>query len=112
LGEIEAVLSQHPEIEAAVAIALEDDSRDKTLVAYVVPKNIGLVNNSELILQLRQFLEARLPQQMIPSALMALHALPLSPSGKIDKRALPEIQDAPKEFIPPQTLTEKTIATI
>lgn len=112
LGEIEAVLSQHPEIEAAVAIALEDDSRDKTLVAYVVPKNLGLVNNSELILQLRQFLEAKLPQQMIPSALMALHALPLTPSGKIDKRALPEIQDAPREFIPPQTLTEKTVATI
>jgi amino acid adenylation domain-containing protein len=112
LGEIEALLSQHPEIEAAVAKIIEDDSRDKTLVAYVVPKNIALVNNSEFILQLRQFLEARLPQQMIPSALMALNAFPLTPSGKIDKRALPEIKDAPGEFIPPQTLTEKTVAVI
>lgn len=112
LGEIEAVLNQHPEIDTAVANVLKDDSGDKTLLAYVVPKNISLVNDSGLILQLRQFLEARLPQQMIPSALMSLPALPLTPSGKIDKRALPEIQDTPREFIPPQTVTEKTIAVI
>ncbi|MGL5079476.1 MAG: AMP-binding enzyme, partial [Waterburya sp.] len=60
MGEIETVLSQHPEIETAVVITLQDDSVDKTLVAYVVPKNSSLVNNSELILQLRQFLEDRL----------------------------------------------------
>ena len=112
LGEIETVLSQHPEIESAVAIAREEDSETKTLVAYVVPKNLNLVNNHELILELREFLEARLPQQMIPSALMSLNALPLTPSGKIDRRALPEIQDAPREFIPPQTETEKTVAAI
>lgn len=112
LSEIETVLNQHPEIEAAVAITLEDDSEDKTLVAYVIPKNIGLVNNSKFIQQLRQFLEVRLPQQMIPSALMSLSAFPLTPSGKIDRRALPEIQDAPREFIPPQTETEKTVAAI
>jgi amino acid adenylation domain-containing protein len=112
LGEIEAVLTQHPEIEAAVAKVIEDDSGDKTLAAYVVPKKIALVNNSKLILQLRRFLEARLPQQMIPSALMSLSVFPLTPSGKIDRRALPEIQDAPREFIPPQTETEKTIAAI
>lgn len=112
LGEIEAVLNQHPEIDTAVAIALEDDSGDKTLLAYVVPRNMSLVNDSQLILQLRQFLEARLPLQMIPSALMFLPALPLTPSGKIDRRALPKIQDTPREFIPPQTVTEKTVAAI
>ena len=111
LGEIEAVLTQHPLIEAAVAKILED-AGDKTLVAYVVSKNFSLVNNSQLIQQLRQFLEARLPQQMIPSALMCLSALPLTPSGKIDRGALPEIEDTPREFIPPQTVTEKTVAAI
>ena len=111
LGEIEAVLTQHPLIEAAVAKILEDTG-DKTLVAYVVSKNFSLVNNSQLIQQLRQFLEARLPQQMIPSALMCLSALPLTPSGKIDRGALPEIEDTPREFIPPQTVTEKTVAAI
>ncbi|ELS00502.1 amino acid adenylation enzyme/thioester reductase family protein [Xenococcus sp. PCC 7305] len=112
LGEIETVLTQHQEIEMAVAIARSDDSGTKTLVAYVVPKDSSLVNNRELILELRQFLETRLPKQMIPSALMSLTALPLTPSGKIDKRALPEIQDAPREFIAPQTETEKTVAAI
>ena len=111
LGEIEAVLNQHSLIESAVAKILED-AGDKTLVAYVVPKNFSLVNNSQLIQQLRQFLEARLPQQMIPSALMCLSALPLTPSGKIDRGALPEIEDTPREFIPPQTVTEKTVAAI
>ena len=112
LGEIETVLSQHPEIETGVVKVREDDTGDKTLVAYVVPKNSNLVNNSELILQLRQFLEARLPKQMLPSALMSLSSLPLTPSGKIDRQALPEIPDTPREFIPPQTETEKTVATI
>ncbi|MBE9167116.1 non-ribosomal peptide synthetase [Pleurocapsales cyanobacterium LEGE 06147] len=112
LGEIETVLSQHPEIEAAVAIALEDDSGDKTLVAYVVAHNTSLVSDRELILQLRQFLEERLPKQMIPSALMSLPAFPLTPSGKIDRRAFPKIENTPKEFIPPKTVTEKTVAAI
>ncbi|MEO0836740.1 MAG: non-ribosomal peptide synthetase, partial [Cyanobacteria bacterium J06642_3] len=112
LGEIEAVLHQHPEIETAVVITPEDNSGNKTLVAYVVPKNISLVNDRGLIQQLRQFLETRLPQQMMPSAMMSLSSLPLTPSGKIDRRALPEIQDAPREFIPPQTATEKTVAAI
>ncbi|MGL6342698.1 MAG: AMP-binding protein, partial [Waterburya sp.] len=112
LGEIETVLSQHPEIETAVVIILADDLGDKTLVAYVVPKNSSLVNNSELILQLRQFLEDRLPKQMIPSALMSLPSLPLTPSGKIDRQALPKLEATPREFIPPQTATEKTVAAI
>ena len=112
LGEVESVLIQHPEIATAVAKIITDDSGDKTLAAYVVPKNSDLVNNNGLIQRLRQFLEARLPQQMIPSALMSLTAFPLTPSGKIDRHALPAIEDTPREFIPPQTETEKTIAAI
>ncbi|AFZ36195.1 amino acid adenylation domain protein [Stanieria cyanosphaera PCC 7437] len=112
LGEIETVLSQYPEIKEAVALVVEDDSEDKKLVAYVVPHHNNLVNNRELIPQLRQFLEARLPKQMIPSALMALPSFPLTPSGKIDRRALPAIEATSKEFLPPQTETEKTIAAI
>ncbi len=112
LGEIETILSQHPEIKEAVALVVEDNSEDKKLVAYVVPHHPNLVNNRELIPQLRQFLEARLPKQMIPSALMALPSFPLTPSGKIDRRALPAIEATPKEFLPPQTETEKTVAAI
>ncbi|BAU65715.1 peptide synthetase [Stanieria sp. NIES-3757] len=112
LGEIETVLSQYPDIKEAVALVVEDNSEDKKLVAYVVPHHNNLVNNRELIPQLRQFLEARLPKQMIPSALMALPSFPLTPSGKIDRRALPAIEATPKEFLPPQTETEKTVAAI
>jgi acyl-CoA synthetase (AMP-forming)/AMP-acid ligase II len=96
LGEIEAVLAQHPGVRETVVLAstaqedLADDpaapSRaDKHLVAYVVLDQAVAPTPQEM----RRFLGEKLPQYMIPAAFVALDAFPLTPNGKIDRRALP-----------------------
>lgn len=89
LGEIEAALAEHPSVSEAVVIACKD-SGDKHLVAYLVPRNADEVITSEV----REFLQQRLPDYMVPSVFVVLEALPLSPMGKVDRHALP----APGEF--------------
>jgi len=88
LGEIEAALTQHAGVREAVVVA-QKDSGDKHLVAYLVPRN-GNLRTEEV----REFLQTRLPEYMMPSVFMTLEALPLSPVGKVDRRALP----APSEI--------------
>ncbi|MFN6442085.1 MAG: amino acid adenylation domain-containing protein, partial [Nostoc sp. DedSLP01] len=85
LGEIEAVLSQHSDVEASCAIAREDIPGNKYLVAYIVPQEEQTLSVSEL----RSFLKEKLPEYMVPSAIVILDALPLTPNGKLDRRALP-----------------------
>lgn len=84
LGEIEAALIGHPDVKNAVVIARQDGPGQKKLLAYVVPKN-GTYSAAEL----RSYLEQKLPPYMLPSALMSLEVLPLSPNGKVDRGALP-----------------------
>ena len=111
LGEIEAVLSQHNYVETTCVIAREDSPGIKRLVAYIVPpKNVTPSTN-----QLRQFLKARLPDYMIPSAFVTLEALPLTPNGKLDHRALPEPNlrgEIELNFVAPRNLEEEILATI
>jgi amino acid adenylation domain-containing protein/thioester reductase-like protein len=85
LGEIETVLRQRPEIKEAVVVAREDIRQDKRLVAYFV---VG-ANSSPSINELRAFLAQKLPEYMIPSAFVRLEAIPLTPNGKVNRRALP-----------------------
>ena len=86
LGEIEAALLEHPAIHLCTVIACEDEAADKRLVAYIVLRDSGtLVNNGEF----RKFLHDKLPHYMVPSAFVAIHELPLTPSGKIDRAKLP-----------------------
>jgi amino acid adenylation domain-containing protein len=121
LGEIEAVLRQHPLVADAVVAVREDIPGHKQLVSYVVPRiEDGSTGTSEPLSashdELRRFLQERLPEYMIPAAFMAIQAVPLSPNGKADRRALP----APEILRPqlnatytaPQTTIERMIASI
>jgi aspartate racemase len=85
LGEIEAVLSQHPTVRETVVIIREDVMGEKRLVAYVVPSQKPAIRSSEL----RTFLRQKLPEYMIPSRFVFLECLPLTPNGKIDRCTLP-----------------------
>ncbi|HEX6745683.1 MAG TPA: amino acid adenylation domain-containing protein [Longimicrobium sp.] len=82
-GEIEARLAEHPGVREAVVLAREDTPGDRRLVAYVVG---GEAASAEA---LRAHLGAALPAYMVPSAFVRLDAFPLTPTGKLDRRALP-----------------------
>ena len=86
MGEVEAALAQHPGIQEPVVVVKDDDAGGKQLVAYVVPAR----KPGPGALELRNFLKARVPDYMIPSAFVALEVLPLTPNGKVDKKALPD----------------------
>jgi amino acid adenylation domain-containing protein len=108
-GEIEAALESHPGVRTAVVIAREDRPGDKRLVAYVVPGGEGLEPA-----ELRRMLQAKLPQFMVPSAIVLLEALPLTAHGKIDRGALPA-PDAARdraELVPPRTPLEEQVADL
>jgi enterobactin synthetase component F len=109
LGEIEAALRREPAIAHAVVVAREDRPGDRRLVAYVVPR----ANASIAIGALRARLGDRLPDYMVPSAVVVLDALPLSRNGKLDRAALPPParDDAPRGR-PPSSATERRIAAI
>ncbi|HEV7516642.1 MAG TPA: amino acid adenylation domain-containing protein, partial [Thermoanaerobaculia bacterium] len=86
LGEIEAALESHPAIGAAAALVRDDPPGERRLVAYLVPRPGREIPAAE---ELRSFLADRLPEAMLPTAMVELAALPLTPSGKLDRRALP-----------------------
>lgn len=85
IGEVEAVLCQHPQVRETAVIVSEDSSGNKRLVAYIVAQEQVSTN------QLRRFLKEKLPNFMIPSAFVNLKTLPLTPNGKVDRRALPAL---------------------
>jgi amino acid adenylation domain-containing protein len=84
LGEIEAVLAKHPLVQSAVVIVREDIPGDKRLVAYVVPSGTSISGAL-----LKDLVQQRLPEYMVPSAFVQVEALPLNPNGKINRRLLP-----------------------
>jgi amino acid adenylation domain-containing protein len=85
LGEVETALTEHPDVTACVVTTTGTESGDKRLTAYFVPAR-GL----ELtVTKLREFLKQKLPDYMIPACFISLEALPISPNGKVDRRALP-----------------------
>ncbi|MFE0179163.1 amino acid adenylation domain-containing protein, partial [Streptomyces sp. NPDC059002] len=89
LAEVESALTAHPEVDSAVAVVREDRDGDQRLVAYVVPGS-GTAGATELDLTaLTDLVRGRLPEYMVPSALVPLAELPTTPSGKLDRAALP-----------------------
>ncbi|MGF1937819.1 MAG: non-ribosomal peptide synthetase [Nostoc sp. ChiQUE02] len=114
LGEIEEKLSQHPSMKQVAVIAREDVAGDNRLVAYVVLYS-SQESQSKSISSLRQFLQQQLPDYMIPSSFVVLEALPLSPNGKVDRRALPVPEIRPADlpnFVAPRTPIEEMLASI
>ncbi|MEH2136767.1 non-ribosomal peptide synthase/polyketide synthase [Nostoc sp.] len=111
LGEIEAVLSQYKHIQASCAIAREDTPGDKRLVAYIVPQP----EQTPTVNVLRQFLKSKLPEYMVPSAIVILESLPLTPNGKVDRRALPAPEPSSElleKYVAPRTPIEEILALI
>jgi amino acid adenylation domain-containing protein len=111
LGEIEAALRQHGAV-ADAAVAVRDGSGGhRRLVAYVVGRQ-----ESVPVAELVEFLRTRLPAYMVPAVLTVLPALPLTPSGKLDRRALPapseERPDLRSAYAAPQTASEEAMARI
>lgn len=85
LGEIEAALAEHKDVSECVVIVIRDDFGDNRLVAYFSPAKEG----DTTIDGLRDFLKQKLPDYMVPATFIPLDSLPLSPNGKVDRRALP-----------------------
>ena len=83
-GEIEVVLSGHPTVRE-VAVVAAGQTSDRSLVAYVVPREATSPTTAEL----RRYLTERLPAHMIPSAFVVVESLPLTPNGKLDRQRLP-----------------------
>ncbi|MFN6486361.1 MULTISPECIES: non-ribosomal peptide synthetase [unclassified Nostoc] len=111
LGEIEALITFHPAIWESIVTVREDEPGDKRLVAYVVPQK----EQSPTVPELRSFLKAKLPEYMMPSAIVLLESLPLTSNGKVDRRALPthELDSTLRElYVAPRTPTEEMLAQI
>jgi thioesterase domain-containing protein/acyl carrier protein len=114
LGEVETALTRHPSVAQAAAAARRDPGGSDRLVAYVVPRAGAAVTAEEL----RSFLRAALPEYMVPSAVMPLARLPLTPGGKLDRRALPAVEtndlrgDHATPLARPRTDLERDLAAI
>jgi amino acid adenylation domain-containing protein len=116
LGEIETALLAHAAVREAVVVCREDQPGDRRLVAYMVLHDVDAARGSEVVAALRGELQSRLPEYMVPSAMVPMPALPLTANGKIDRAALPPpdavrpAMDAP--FVGPRTPVEQAIARV
>ena len=115
LGEIQHALEQHAEIAAAAVVAIETTTGGPRLVAYVA--GAMLPEGRALDELCRPWLSARLPEYFVPAVFVGLGALPRTPNGKLDRRALPAPPDPGRDgdeadFAAPRTATEVTLAEI
>jgi len=112
LGEIEAALNRHPSVKQCVVMAREDEPGDKRLVAYVVTHAPEQADPREW----RQFLQQTLMNSMVPSAFIPMETIPMTPNGKIDRRALPKPQVADvaiaETYVAPRTPVEQQLTQI
>ncbi|HEX8183978.1 MAG TPA: amino acid adenylation domain-containing protein, partial [Blastocatellia bacterium] len=112
LGEIEAHLIRHPAVKAAVAAVAEDTARESRLVCYVALKQDAATTASEL----RDWLKKELPAYMVPAIIVMLEEMPLSASGKIDRKRLPapglNRQAVEQPYVEPQSEAERELVKI
>jgi amino acid adenylation domain-containing protein len=112
LGEVETILSGHAKVRQAAVLAHDDQANNKRLVAYVVLDG----EEDESAADLRSFLKSKLPDYMVPSDFVFLDSMPISPNGKVDRRALraPERKRSASEasFVPPRDQVESKLVAI
>ncbi|PMB23519.1 non-ribosomal peptide synthetase [Fischerella thermalis] len=112
LGEIEAIISQYPAVRETVVVVSEESVNSQRIIAYIVPHK----EQTLTIPELRSFLESKLPSYMVPASFVTLDTIPLTPNGKVDRKALPApdtVRPELKEiFVAPQTTIEKQLAAI
>ena len=108
LGEVEAALATLPLVREAVCAAHVDAAKQKFLAAYVVPTESGALSEDAII----EALAAKLPDFMVPSMVVLLDALPMSPNGKVDRKALKIPPANQREYVAPRTATERGIADL
>jgi amino acid adenylation domain-containing protein len=112
LGEIESVLERHDSVQKAVVVAREDASGSKRLVAYI-KSHTGVADAEQAQ---REHLRERLPEFMVPPYFVYLEEYPLTPNGKVDRKALPEPEGLATEraaaYVPPRNPTEERLAEI
>jgi len=110
--EVEKSLKQYGAIHDAIVVAKENNLLEDVLVAYVTMRAGTSLKTAEV----RSFLRGKLPDYMIPSAFVVLEAMPLTPSGKIDRQALPDPEsfrpDLGTPYVQPRTLVEGDLANI
>ena len=108
LGEIEAALAEHEAVRECTIVATADANGETKLLAYLVA---GRQQPAPSVTALREFLQEKLPEYMIPAAFIVLDAMPLTPNGKIDRKALPAPDQARpelgKEFVAPRTRSRR-----
>ncbi|MGB9179573.1 MAG: amino acid adenylation domain-containing protein [Pyrinomonadaceae bacterium] len=112
LGEVESTLARHPAVRDALIIAREDVAGERRLVAYVIAQS----ETPPTVSEMRSFLKDNLAEYMVPSAFVILDEFPLSPSGKVDRRALPapELSRPTSEqaYVAPRTPTEEVLVAV
>jgi amino acid adenylation domain-containing protein len=113
-GEIEAVLNRHSSVAISAVIPVEDASKQKKLVAYLELRSGEQAEKTES--ELRSCLKGNLPEYMLPSAFVVLESMPLTPSGKTDRRLLPAPKSLDRErkdrVATPVSETQKLIAEV
>ncbi|WP_456439958.1 amino acid adenylation domain-containing protein [Caldithrix abyssi] len=111
LGEIEAILTGHPKIRDAAALVREDTPGHQLLVAYYVTEDGDSLVSGEL----KSYLKEQLPDYMVPAVFVHLKKMPLTPNGKVDRKALPkpdQQRDVSSAYVAPRNESEQTLAEI
>jgi amino acid adenylation domain-containing protein len=112
LEEIEAALRTSPVVQETIVDVRKNESQDDRLIAYIVPTR----GQTPTVSEIRNYLKEKLPDYMMPSAFVFLEALPLTPTGKVDRRALPKPDESrpwlDKAFVAPQDPMELHLTKI
>ncbi|WP_145052124.1 non-ribosomal peptide synthetase [Paenibacillus xylanexedens] len=118
LGEIESVLVGHPAVHSVIVQAREIGETGKQLVAYIAtqPEASRGKANAVLVNELREYMKPKLPQFMLPAAWVVLEQFPVTPNGKVDRKALPEPTPSElysaQDYVAPRHPVEEMLAGI